>query len=59
MSNDTSRKGCVCFGNDHACDIVGARNVHFAFPNGFTFGLENVYHVSKCHKEINFHMIAG
>lgn len=44
---DSTRRGSVHLGNDYVCDIVGARDVQFTFPNGSTFLLKNVCHVPR------------
>ena len=44
---DSLRRGSIHLGNDYICDIVGAQDVQFTFPNGSTFLLKNVRHVPK------------
>ena len=49
---DSSRRGSVHLGNDYVCDIVGAGDVQFNFPNSSTFLLKNVRHVPKLTKSL-------
>ena len=49
---DSSRRGSSHLGNDYVCDIFGAGDVQFTFPNGSTFLLKNVRHVPKLTKSL-------
>ena len=53
---DSSRRGSVHLGNDYVCDIVGAGDVQFTFPNGSTFLLKNVHLGSSPQKNLVYHV---
>ena len=49
---DASRKGCVCLGNDHACQVAGVGDVLLKFESGSSFTLKDVRHVPQLTKSM-------